>query len=162
MTASVRCRSQNFNRGSHKDMRLSTWGEWNTIWKDGDLNLECLPFCIDCADFTEGEIMNHGFASRCFNCGKNMRHRLPHNITDANINCFCSLRCKEVVLSRRRQQKERRKRRAEGVICASCLRRFVPGRGDAITCSSRCRQRMYRLRALQINRQSQSGSTGYP
>jgi hypothetical protein len=77
-----------------------------------------------------------------------MRHRKLHSHTD--INCFCSLTCKEVVLARRRVQKERKRRRTEGAFCASCSRRFVPRRGDATTCSSACRQRMYRLRALQI------------
>jgi hypothetical protein len=134
-------------------MTRPTNREWAKIWNDertslhGRWNLDGLPFCIDCCtDFPGSEVMN--CPSRCFNCGRNMRHRKLHSHTD--INCFCSLTCKEVVLARRRVQKERKRRRTEGAFCASCSRRFVPRRGDATTCSSACRQRMYRLRALQI------------
>jgi hypothetical protein len=127
--------------------------EWNKIWNDERQwglhtlpNLDGLPFCVDCADFPEGKVMN--YPSRCFNCGRNMRHRKLHS--HADINCFCSAACKEVVLSRRRLQEKRKERRTDGAICVSCSEAFMPKRGDATTCSSACRQRMYRLRMSQI------------
>jgi hypothetical protein len=102
-------------------MTRPTIREWAEIWKDerpwtgahGLPNLDGLPFCIDCAGFPEGRVMN--FPSRCFNCGRNMRHRKLHSHTD--INCFCTLTCKEVVLTRRRVQN------ARGALCRSAATR---------------------------------------
>jgi hypothetical protein len=137
------------------------WAEWNRVWKDDDCKFDDLPLCVDCSDEVAPELIlkvpgsrntnlgpHYEHKTRCFNCGKLMRHRQFHR--DEFVNCFCSLACKEVVLARRRLKKEQKKRRTEGVICVSCQRLFVPKRGDAVTCSSACRQKLYRLRALQI------------
>jgi hypothetical protein len=124
-------------------------------------NLEGVPYCVDCADVPDPGV--YYYANNCWQCGKLVRHSKWH--AQGEVNCFCSMRCKDIVETRRRLKKEREQRKQRrdcGMICASCSRLFVPKRGDAVTCSSPCRQRMYRLRALQIKVERRSAIGAYP
>ena len=103
-----------------------------------------LPLCIYCGGLRDA-LSREAFPRPwpCVGCGKMLRHIYGHHFAET----FCSVACEDVVYARREQRHERKRRRLDGIACASCGFVFKPKRrGNAVTCSSACRQRMYRQR----------------
>jgi hypothetical protein len=65
-------------------------------------------------------------------------------------NLFCSEACREIAKARRVRRKAAQRRREQMLgaetACACCGQLFRARRVDAITCSSACRQKLYRRR----------------
>jgi hypothetical protein len=101
-----------------------------------------LPLCIRCETLRAG---NQEIARPwpCVGCGRMLRHRVRHHYAET----FCSIACEDSVYARRAQRRRRRQRWRQGIICTCCGKRFRPQRrGDALTCSPACRQKLYRRR----------------
>jgi hypothetical protein len=98
------------------------------------------PLCLGCQSLPPREALMQW---PCVNCGRQLRHVWRHHFAET----FCSEEREDAVYARRERRRERRQRWREGAICICCGGSFQPKRrGDAITCSSACRQRMYRKR----------------
>ena len=79
----------------------------------------------------------------CVGCGRELRHKRWHHFAES----FCSEACEESVYARREARQRRRRNVQQGVFCACCEMSFKPKRrGDALTCSPACRQKLYRKR----------------
>jgi hypothetical protein len=103
-----------------------------------------LPLCIGCESLRPGND-EVGQPWPCVGCGRMLRHRVHHRWADT----FCSVACEDAVHARREQRRQRRARWRQGAICAGCGKWFRPkARGDAITCGSACRQKLYRQRRV--------------
>ena len=73
----------------------------------------------------------------CAGCGRPMSYRLG---APGKPPITCCSRCSAVATKRRNVKPHDRQ-------CIVCKTSFIPKRGDALTCSHRCRQKAYRDRA---------------
>jgi hypothetical protein len=96
--------------------------------------------CLDCAGSKHSFESSVADVGHCENCGREIRHwDFSHPLPSACCRT-CAYRAK---LAR---QKLARRVQHESSICINCGRSFTPKRADAMTCSNRCRQRVYRSR----------------
>jgi hypothetical protein len=84
----------------------------------------------------------------CEACGRTLYRRSPkHDMyrdqCEPRRSWFCSERCEQAVYRRARRDRQPERPAPK---CATCGESFAPIRRDAVTCSSACRQRAYRLR----------------
>ena len=79
----------------------------------------------------------------CKGCGRSIIHDTVRKVPKHVV---CGPECRMAVYAR--HARERRKKRERP--CQNCGKPFVPKRADALTCSSPCRQRAYRLRRLSV------------
>jgi hypothetical protein len=101
-----------------------------------------LPLCFSCESVRPGD-HEYPHPMPCIQCGRELRHRCGHHFAEA----FCSAECQQIVYDRRDRRDARRLRRRYGIACAVCRKVFRPRRrGDAVTCSPACRQKLYRRR----------------
>jgi predicted nucleic acid-binding Zn ribbon protein len=78
---------------------------------------------------------------RCEACGRPLRVCATRYRTQR----VCCDDCRRSMLNAR--ARARRRVRHEQIDCAVCGEPFTPKRNDALTCSNRCRQRLFRQRA---------------
>ena len=94
--------------------------------------------CLECVrskhDF-ENIVAETG---RCENCDREIRHwDFSQPMPSA-----CCAECRRMAANKR--SRERRRIGHEPRLCVVCGEMFTPTRGDAKTCSNRCRQKLYR------------------
>jgi predicted nucleic acid-binding Zn ribbon protein len=110
------------------------------------------PLCLTCAPICPGNKPAPYYP--CVACGRPLWHLIRHAFAES----VCSEACAEVSEARRELRRERKRARLAGIICASCGVSFKPGRrGDATTCSSACRQKLWRDRKREAHRISVTG-----
>ena len=118
-----------------------------------------LPICLFCTldDIARPFSEHHYRRTCCLNCGRPLRLPLPQSHTrwlntfDIRLPWILSLTTRSCCTDCEHQAKlkrnaERRRVQHEPRICINCGRSFTPKRADAVTCSNRCRQRVYRSR----------------
>jgi len=83
---------------------------------------------------------------RCEACGRPLRvYRGLYRRDLYHTERVCCDDCRRSMLNAR--ARARRRVRHEQIDCAVCGELFTPKRNDAVTCSNRCRQRLFRQRA---------------
>jgi hypothetical protein len=80
---------------------------------------------------------------RCEACGRPLRVKRARVWYQTERVCCDD--CRRSMLNAR--ARARRRVRHEQIDCAVCGELFTPKRNDAVTCSNRCRQRLFRQRA---------------
>jgi hypothetical protein len=96
--------------------------------------------CLDCA--RKGFGFEHGLGEQyqCQGCGRELRQ------WQGRLTSRCCKACSRI--AKRAQAKLTRRVHHDERQCEACGQMFIPRRDDAVTCSSRCRQRLYRSRNL--------------
>ena len=94
--------------------------------------------CLDCAQGNHKTENNYAETGRCEHCGREIRHwDFSQPMPSA-----CCAECRRMAANKR--SRERRRVTHTPMLCVVCGEMFTPTRGDAKTCSSRCRQKLYR------------------
>jgi hypothetical protein len=108
-------------------------GFWKHIHKRRDHWL-----CLDCVCSKHDFENIVAITRHCETCGREIRHwDYSQPIPSA-----CCAECKRLASNKR--SRERRRVVHEPKLCAHCGEMFTPTRSDANTCSSKCRQKLYR------------------
>jgi hypothetical protein len=122
--------------------------------RGGDRTLR-VPICLTCwlAGGSEGEL-GHFYWSyeppnrfRCSGCGRPMRVHWRRHGRALRARCCCEECFRKATL---RGANERRRVRRREKVCAVCGEKFIPGKSNAKTCGSRCRQQLHRDRHLPV------------
>jgi hypothetical protein len=85
---------------------------------------------------------------QCSRCDRSFLVR-GHSASYCNVS-YCSRECQQADRNERRakqREQERQRHPCKTITCLVCKETFAPRRNDAITCSSKCRQKLYRERA---------------
>ena len=94
--------------------------------------------CLDCVRSKHETENSFADTGSCEHCGREIRHWDFSQLMPS----ACCAECRRLAANKR--SRERRRVEHEPIKCVACGEMFTPTRSDPNTCSSRCRQKLYR------------------
>jgi predicted nucleic acid-binding Zn ribbon protein len=126
-------------------------GMWALYWDRVSKPQICKPhyertvLCASCAPEWLLPERDNVVTQLCANCERPMVSLLQLSSVDRT---FCSDPCRQAYHNQLRKEKRTEERKK---VCEICGKEFTATRGDAKTCSERCKQKAYRRRKKEVN-----------